>query len=88
MEVCAKVKNSTLALQWIKEIEAAKLVGDFITPKSITGKDFFECDEVDVMMVAAESSEGEPISQRETEVAFLIFEHVRPTGSVSLHPLF
>ena len=36
-EVCSKAKNPTLALQWIKEIEAAKSLDDLITPKSITG---------------------------------------------------
>ena len=34
--VCAKAKNPTRALQWIKEIEAAKSQDDLITPKSIT----------------------------------------------------
>ena len=33
-EVCSKAKNPTLALQWIKEIEAAKSLDDLITPKS------------------------------------------------------
>ena len=37
-EVCSKAKKPTLALQWIKEIEAAKSLDDLITPKSITGK--------------------------------------------------
>ena len=36
VEVCAKAKNDTLALQWIKEIEAAKSLDDLITPKSVT----------------------------------------------------
>ena len=33
---CGKAKNPTRALQWIKEIEAAKSQDDLITPKSIT----------------------------------------------------
>ena len=32
-------KNPALALQWIKEIEAASSLKDLITPKSIAGKD-------------------------------------------------
>ena len=38
--VCSKAKNPTLAVQWIKEIEAAKSLDDLIIPKSVTGKDF------------------------------------------------
>ena len=47
-EVCSKAKNPTLALQWIKEIEAAKSLDDVITPKLITGKDFPDYDELDM----------------------------------------
>ena len=53
MEVCAKAKNPALALQWIKEIEAAKPLDDLITPKSITGKDYPDYEELDMMMAAA-----------------------------------
>ena len=49
----AKAKNPTRALQWIKEIEAAKSLDDLITPKSITGKDFPDYEELDMMMAAA-----------------------------------
>ena len=52
-EVCWKAKNPTLALQWIKEIEAAKSLDDLITPKSITGKDFPDYEELDLMMATA-----------------------------------
>ena len=52
-EVCSKAKNPTLALQWIKEIETAKSLEDLITPKSITGKDFLDYEELDLMMAAA-----------------------------------
>ena len=52
-EVCSKAKNPTLALQWIKEIEAAKSLDDLVTPKSITGKDFPNYEELDLMMAAA-----------------------------------
>ena len=45
VEVCAKAKNPTIALHWIKEIEAAKSLDDLITSKSITGKDFPEYEE-------------------------------------------
>ena len=46
-EVCSKAKNPTRALQWIKVIEAAKSLDDLITPKSMTGKDFPDYDELD-----------------------------------------
>ena len=52
-EVCSKAKNPTRALQWIKEIEAAKSLDDLITPKSITGKDFHDREELDLMMASA-----------------------------------
>ena len=53
VEVCAKAKNPTLAWQWIKEIEASKSLDDLITPKSMTGKDFLDYEELDMMMAAA-----------------------------------
>ena len=46
-------EESTRALQWIKEIEAAKSLDDLITPKSITGKDFPDYEELDLMMASA-----------------------------------
>ena len=46
-EVCSKARNPTLALQWIKEIEAPKSLDDLITPNSITGKDFLDYEELD-----------------------------------------
>ena len=52
-EVCSKAKNPTRALQWIKEIEAAKSLDDLITPKSITGQDFPDYEELDLMMASA-----------------------------------
>ena len=52
-EVCSKAKNPTRAFEWIKEIEATKSLDDFITPKSITGKDFSDYEEVDLMMASA-----------------------------------
>ena len=42
-----------MLLQWIKVIEATKSLDDFITPKSITGKDFPDCEESDLMMASA-----------------------------------
>ena len=51
-ELECKLPN-TLALQWIKEIEAAKSLDDLITPKSITDKDFPNFEELDLMMAAA-----------------------------------
>ena len=53
VEVCAEAKNPSLDLQWIKEIEAAKSLDDLITPKSITDKDFLDCEELDMMMAVA-----------------------------------
>ena len=53
VEVCAKAKNPTLALQWIKEIEAAKSLDDLVTLKSITGKYFPDYEELDTTMAAA-----------------------------------
>ena len=52
-EVCSKAKNPTRALQWIKEIKAAESMDDLITPKSITGKDFHDYEELDLMMASA-----------------------------------
>ena len=89
-EVCAKAKNLALALQWIKEIETATSLKDLMNPKSITGKDFSDYEELDWMMAAelkrcydeyphfkkvdprrrAESSKGQPISQKESDSSF------------------
>ena len=52
-EVCSKAKNPTLALQWIKEIEVAQSLDDLITLKSMTGKDFPDYEELDLMTAAA-----------------------------------
>ena len=52
-EVCSKAKNPTRALQWIKEIEAAKSLDDVNTPKSTTGQDFTDYEELDLMMAPA-----------------------------------
>ena len=52
-EVCSMAENPTRALQWIKEIEAAKSLDDFNTPKCITDKDFPDYEEVDLMMASA-----------------------------------
>ena len=89
-EVCSMAKKPMLALQWIKEIEVAKSLDDLITPKPITGRNFPDYEELDLMMAAAskrcydkqtpfreknqcrgaESSKGQPISQRETNCLF------------------
>ena len=52
-EGCSKAKNPTRALQWIKEVEAAKSLDDLITPKSIMGQDFPDYEELDLMMASA-----------------------------------
>ena len=51
-EVRSKAKNPTRALQWIKEIEAARSLDDLITPKSKTGQDFHDYEELDLMMAS------------------------------------
>ena len=45
-------KNLALVLQWIKKIEATSSLKDLINPKSTTGKDFSEYEELDLMMAA------------------------------------
>ena len=52
-EDCSKAKIPTLAVQWIKEIEAAKSLDDLITPKSTTGKVSPDYEELDLMMAAS-----------------------------------
>ena len=52
VEVCAKAKNLALVLQWIKKIEATSSLKDLVNPKSITGKDFSDYEELDLMMAA------------------------------------
>ena len=51
-EIYAEGKNLALVLQWIKKIEAASSLKDLINPKSITGKDFSDDEELDLMMAA------------------------------------
>ena len=99
-EVCSKARNPTRALQWIKEIEAAKSLDDLITPKSITGKYFPGFEELDLMMASAlkmcydkqthfrkKISVEEQRAQKDNrflrgrQVAYLIDEYFRPTGS-------
>ena len=74
-EICSNAKNPTRALQWIKEIEAAKSLDDLISPFN---------DGVGIEKVlrqantlpkedqcrGAESSGGQPVSQRETNCLF------------------
>ena len=36
-EVCSETQDPCLAMQWIKEIEKAKSINDFITPRLIMG---------------------------------------------------
>ena len=99
-EVCSKANNPTLALQWIKEIEATKSLDDLITPTSITSKDFPDSEELDLMMAATlkrcydkqthfrkkisvEEQRAQKVDQffRERQIAYLIYEYFRPTGS-------
>ena len=46
VEDCAKAKNLALVLQWMKKIEATSSLKDLINPKSITGKDFPDYEEL------------------------------------------
>ena len=64
-EVCSKANDPTLALQWIMEIETAQSLDDLITPKSITGEDFSDYEELDLMMAASLS--GVTIRTRTSE---------------------
>ena len=92
--------ESTRALQWIKEIEAAKSLDDLNTPKSITGKDFHDYEELDLTMASAlkrcydkqthfrkKISVEEEWAQKHNrflrgrQIAYLIYEYFRPTGS-------
>ena len=87
-------------MQWIKEIEATKSLDDLITPKSITGKDFTDCEELDLMVASAlercydkqahfrkQISVEEQRAQKDNrflrgrQIAYLIYEYFRPTGS-------
>ena len=52
-EVFSKAKYPTRAFQWVKEIEAAKSMDDFITPKSIAGRDFLDYEEMELVMASA-----------------------------------
>ena len=99
-QVRSKAKNPTRALQWTKEIEAAKSLDDTITPKSITGKDFPDYEDLDLMMAPASKrcyhkqthfrkkiSVEEQGAQKDNrflrgmQIAYLICEYFRPTGS-------
>ena len=99
-EVCSQEKNPTRAVQWVKEIEAAKSLDVLITPKSITGKDFTDHEELDLMMASAlkrcydkqthfrkRISVEEQRAQKNNrflrgrQIAYLIYESFRPTGS-------
>ena len=45
-----KGEESHARIAWIKEVDAAKSLKDLINPKSITGKDFSDFEELDLMM--------------------------------------
>ena len=45
------MRKTMLALQWINEIEVAKSLDDLITPKSITGNNFPDYEELDLIEV-------------------------------------
>ena len=51
-DVHADAKNLALAFKWIKKIEPTSSLKDLIDPKSITGKDFSDYEELDMMMAA------------------------------------
>ena len=51
-EIYAEAKHLALAFKWIKKIEATSSLKDLINPKSITGKDFSDDEELDLMMAA------------------------------------
>ena len=89
-------------MQWIKEIEAAKSLDDLITPNLITGQDFPDYEELDLMMASAlkrcydkrthfrkKISVEEQRAQKDNpllrgrQIAYLVYEYVRPTGGLS-----
>ena len=45
-------QNLALVLQWIRKIKAANSLKDLINPKSITGKDFSDYEELNLMKAA------------------------------------
>ena len=65
-EVDAEAKNLALVLQWIKIIEATSSLKDLINPKSITGKDFSDDGELDLMMAGD--------LKRSYDIAYLIYQ--------------
>ena len=51
-EVCAKAKSRAHCIAVDQEIEATRSLKDVINPKSITGKDSSDYEELDLMMAA------------------------------------
>ena len=53
-EECSKSADPHLTMQWIKEVEIAKLIDDLMTSQSSTGRrDFTDCDQFDAMIASA-----------------------------------
>ena len=53
-EVCSKTADPYLTMQWIKEVETAKSIGELMTSRSIVGrKDFPDYDMLDAMIASA-----------------------------------
>ena len=73
-EVYAKTTNLALALKWIKKIEATSSLNELINQKSITGKDFSDYEELDLMMTAE--------LKRCYDIAYLIHE-ITERGAVT-----
>ena len=96
------LNSQTLAFQWVKEIERVKSLDDLITPKSLTGKDFPDYEELDLMMAAALkrcfdkhtkipsvcmlSSEFEPVFPQSFNRQFLEFRDTLRLKRTSFHP--
>ena len=81
-EVCSKTKNPTRALQWIKEIEAAKSLDDLMMMASALRwcydeQTYFR------KKISVEEQKAQRDSRflRGRHIAYSIFEYFRPTGS-------
>ena len=53
-KVCSKTADPHLTMQWIKEVEIAKSIGELVTSRSIVeGSDFPDYDMLDAMIASA-----------------------------------
>ena len=50
---CAPTQGPTIAMLWIKEVEVAKSVDNFMTSQSSEGRDFFDFEMLDAKIASA-----------------------------------